>query len=163
MKQYSRQGIKWPGVGECPVPFVSATCLKTSSLSLFPYSLLSTSSPFSFRLARVFTKRKRMRGREREKPDPLIVRHSCSFVRHLIASRGSRGILRGGYLVLSSPTSRNSRVQVSGMYLRTVDAPSIYRSFVFATSDKRRRSPFGYPRLRRSIRARNHDKSLVLP
>lgn len=37
-------------------------------------------------------------GDGRETPDPLIAQHSCPFVRHLIASRGSRGILRGGYL-----------------------------------------------------------------
>lgn len=72
-----------------------ATCLKTSPsrcsrLLLFLYAC-------------VFTKRKRTRametaGTKGETPDLLIARHSCPFVRHLIASRGSRGILRGGYL-----------------------------------------------------------------
>lgn len=41
---YSRRGTKWPGVGECPVPFVFATCLKTSPSSLF------SSPSFSLRL-----------------------------------------------------------------------------------------------------------------
>lgn len=49
--------------------------------------------------------RRRRRGREGT-PDPLIARHSCPFVRHLIASRGSRGILRGGYLCPSLFLSR---------------------------------------------------------
>lgn len=54
--RYSRRGTKWPGVGECPVPFVFATCLKTSPsccsrLLLFP-------------CACVFTKRKRTRATE---------------------------------------------------------------------------------------------------
>ena len=58
------RGTKWPRVGECPVPFVFATCLKTSPctrLLLFP-------------CACVFTKRKRARAmdaveieRERER------------------------------------------------------------------------------------------------
>jgi len=62
--RYSRRGTKWPRVGECPVPFVFATCLKTSPctrLLLFP-------------CACVFTKRKRARAmdaveieRERER------------------------------------------------------------------------------------------------
>lgn len=76
-------------VGECPVPFVFATCLKTSP-SCYPCLLL-------FPCACVFTKR-RKRTRAEGMPDLLIARHSCPFVRHLIASRGSRGILRGGYL-----------------------------------------------------------------
>lgn len=75
-------------VGECPVPFVFATCLKTSP-SCYPCLLL-------FPCACVFTKRKRTRAEGM--PDLLIARHSCPFVRHLIASRGSRGILRGVYL-----------------------------------------------------------------
>lgn len=49
----SAAGIKWPGVGECPVPFVLATCLKTSP---------SRYSRLLFPCAYVFTKRKRMRG-----------------------------------------------------------------------------------------------------
>lgn len=87
-------------VGECPVPFVFATCLKTSP-SCYPRLLL-------FPCACVFTKRKRTRTEGM--PDLLIARHSCPFVRHLIASRGSRGILRGGYLrplPLSFPFSRS--------------------------------------------------------
>lgn len=52
--RYPRRGTKWPSVGECPVPFVFATCLKTSPscctrLLLFP-------------CACVFTKRKRTRA-----------------------------------------------------------------------------------------------------
>jgi len=41
-------------------------------------------------------------------PDPLIAQHSCPFVRHLIASRGSRRILRGGYLSRPSSSSSSS-------------------------------------------------------
>lgn len=42
----------------------------------------------------------------------MIARHSCPFVRHLIASRGSHGILRGGYL--RPPSDLFDRVRVSG-------------------------------------------------
>lgn len=51
-------------------------------------------------------------GGGRGRPDPLIARHSCPFVRHLIASRGSHGILRGGYL--RPPSDLFDRVRVSG-------------------------------------------------
>lgn len=66
LKQYSRQGIKWPGVGECPVPFVSATCLKTSSLSLSLLSTLYLLSLFFSPRARIYEEEKDERERKRE-------------------------------------------------------------------------------------------------
>lgn len=74
--RYSRRGTKWPGVGECPVPFVFATCLKTSPsccsrLLLFP-------------CACVFTKRKRtrvMRAVESEGGEDARSFDSTAFLR----------------------------------------------------------------------------------
>jgi len=39
--RYSRHGTKWPDVGECPVPFVFATCLKTSPSCCSPSFFLA--------------------------------------------------------------------------------------------------------------------------
>lgn len=122
---YSRRGTKWPGVGECPVPFVFATCLKTSPSSLF------SSPSFSLRL-RIYEEETDQGDGEGEAagtgktPDPLIARHSCPFVRHLIASRGSRGILRGGYLrfLLSLVQLHGARLGI-GYTFRGHRCPSI--------------------------------------
>ena len=98
---------------------MSATCLKTSPV--FPSSRFSPPPPpsfFFFPHTRMYCgEKEREREREREgggrgRPDPLIARHSCPFVRHLIASRGSHGILRGGYL--RPPSDLFDRVRVSG-------------------------------------------------
>jgi len=77
--------------------------------------------------------RDRERERERERggtPDLLIAWHSCPFIRHLIVSRGSRRILRGGYLrslfssFLDPSSSFNfmERIWVSGTRFVAIDA-----------------------------------------
>lgn len=50
-------------------------------------------------------------------PDPLIARHSCPFVRHLIASRGSRGILRVVAIFVPSSLSLSAPIQFHGARL----------------------------------------------
>lgn len=110
---------------------MSATCLKTSS----PPALRAPafSSPSFSMHARIYEEDCRVGGWLGDgRPDPLIARHSCPFVRHLIASRGSRGILRGGYLY---PPPGLFECQVRGSWHRCLLDTSRC-SHLFATSPR---------------------------